>query len=125
MYIDSSCSLGLRTIVCSHDWGLAVYQGQAYYSSNYSTHADPLLLEMTVESLEHRLVSVEHNQKMILKRLTAIEQAIKLTPPEPLQSNWTQDMNSDGFEQYEEFESYDQCLQYKTTQPVPTAQSRY
>ena len=51
---------------------------------------------------------------MILERLTAIEQAIKLTPPEPLQSNWTQDMNSDGFEQYEEFESYDQCLQYKT-----------
>ena len=69
---------------------------------------------MTVESFEHRLVSVEHNQKMILERLTAIELAVKLKPPEPLQSNWTQDMSSDSFEQYDEFESYDQCQQYKT-----------
>ena len=57
-------------------------------------------------------MSVEHNQKLILERLTAIEQAIKLRPP---QSNCMQDMNSDSFEQYDEFESYDQCMQYKTS----------
>ena len=86
--------------------------GELWFLANVDLHllhfADPLLLEMTIEGLEHRVVSIEENQKEIQRRLGAIEQALKVQVPtrtEPLMED----------EQYDEYESFDQYVNSKTT----------